>query len=249
MFAAMKRSFKSGLVPSNYPTDAWLDKAAEHLKYSPDYRALEGFESILLFVCDEMQAGHKCEQVLTHSQYDDVAAMHLAPAFTKSDFSFWKKSLGKESYPVPLEGIKQYVPEWKHTNKLLKNIPKAQLVDLEPRSIRGELFAVRPYKLLELDKYKENGVVFQRNRIQVDIPYLYRVSNAYATSQFVYKCTSLEAFMYVGVKDYWKDFLDAGFQFNLVSMVKNEMNVSAGYTPHDFVKFPYYHFNLNEYKL
>jgi hypothetical protein len=118
---------------------------------TPDWYALETKRSCLLFVADEMMRGYAAHRLLPQEM-----VQRYGYAYTIGKFSMFKKMLGKRTYPV-------IFPE---VEGMVGRIARAELAP-----IMGELYIVKPSLIKELDKYKENGRVHHRIRVQLDIPY------------------------------------------------------------------------------
>ena len=167
--------------------------------YTPDLWNLEQYKFQLVFIYDECMRGHKAYDVIKEG------SVSIAPCFTNTNYTLWKKKLGRETYPIPLE-----TPYF--------NVPKAR--------IKGELWAMRPYQIIKLDKYKQNGVLFQRKRVYVALPYrelrynpeLSGFGSKVLSQQYV---RLIKVWMYLGVEDIWNDQLDAGFSFEPVGLYKS----------------------------
>jgi hypothetical protein len=228
MFNALKK-FTSGLVPNEYPSPAFFHTYEVLSKYTPDISTLQRRYAHWVFVCGEEQRGHKNDSLVPAAYGNTITGP--VTAFTPPIFTLWKKRLGLQSFAIPLYNPKSEAPY------NAKNMA---------RSIRGELHLIRPEQFLILDKYKENGKVYDRIPIEISVPYMKTTRNQYATAEFGYRCTIIPAWMYVGVADYWAEHLDAGFHFTQVKTVNRHLQ--SGYSMHDFITYPYYHFTQDEYK-
>ena len=239
LFAMFKRKseVKSDLA-------RWQEEVEENNKHTPDIPHLFTKWTWLLFVCDEMQRGHR-NSVMLSDVFGPAIRLPLAPAFTKPEFSMWKKKLGKESYPVPLQGITEGPDPLKITSAKLASMKPSYKIPISQRCIRGELYVVTPERILKLDKYKENTVVFARKQVDILVPYMRTVRNEYATAEQAYACAVMPAWMYVGKNEYWKDHIDGGFQFSLVNTDQQQSFTSYGL--YDFIDNPYYNFTSDQY--
>ena len=103
-------------------------------------------------MADELMTGHRGHDLLEN---DDVLTDKCV-AYTHRKFSMFRKNLGKASYPIILP------PTEDHPGTIAR-------AELAP--VRGEVYFVKPYQMIELDNYKNNGVVFNRERVFLDIPY------------------------------------------------------------------------------
>lgn len=193
------------------PSAEWLEAANDKTLYTPDVWEIERHPTQLIFVYDEMmKLHHKHKMVAEHS-------VTIGAALTIDKFTLWKKRLGKESYPIPLDG------RW-------SGVPRLR--------IKGELYAVQSNQVKELDKYKVNGIYFLRQRVELAFPYTYIVWTNGDGVRAVGDCErKIEAWMYVGVPDFWADQLDGGYMFNPVKT----------YTPHKEWEDKYYYFSRQEY--
>jgi gamma-glutamylcyclotransferase (GGCT)/AIG2-like uncharacterized protein YtfP len=168
-----------------------------------------------------------------HPNHDRLVREHgkmEATAFTPPEFSLWKKKLGPASFPVAL--AQQYAGS-------------------PLKSVKGELYSISSEALIELDKHRENMQQYNRVRVPIRIPYRAFVflkerievhgepgtepqflSSAWLPQQI----GIVQAWMYVGSKDYWCPQLDAGYLF---SPVTRYFNVKQN--------FDYYYYSTQEY--
>lgn len=201
MFKAIRR-----LLPGQHQIDpALLWEAQNEIQFSPDIAWLEQYQTQLVFVVDDLQSHFK-----NHSLMSDGLCAGLGHAFTRDPFLMWKKPLGLESFPIPI------VPNANNTS-IVRWYPK-------PAIIKGELYAIRPYAFLALDKHRANGVQFQRRRIRLNYPF-HEVKksddpifdpNKTALSRTELKLhqriflserwyANPSAWMYIGREDYWSN--------------------------------------------
>lgn len=187
MLTALKKLFTAEKV-----NDPQLHEWHIQNTLSPDVWFLEQFQYQLFFFPDEMMQGRR-----QHNIIKDVAlgGEPLHPGcFTASKYTFWKKDLGVESFPIAL-------PETYQPSNWLRKPPVAA-------RIQGELYAIRPHIIWKkLDILRHNRVQFQRRRVDISIPYkevryndvrpLPIVSDVYVRS--------VRAWMYEGIPDYWDD--------------------------------------------
>ena len=214
MFGILRK--KERLIRTNtLPPQEWLSAASEPLKFSPDYSRLERYEYQLLFVCDELQRGHRLNPALGDQ------AMFGATAFTKDKFTLWKKRLGRWSSATVID---------------------RGYHDVMSSRVKGEIFAVRPWDLKNLDTIKENGYHYARRRIILDVPYrqVYWQKDGpggggvHVTQS---KVQQVKAWAYVGLPEYWDDQIDSGLLFKPVGL----------FFPRKEYEEPYYCFTSQEY--
>lgn len=190
-------------------------------KWTPDMAQLCRYEIQLIFLADEFQRFHpKHELIKTHATY-------LCNADTYFPFVVWKKALGEESYPVPMEAEKFSLQPWQ--------IPRKG----DTGVVRGELFAVMPHKVFPiLDKHRQNGLQFIRKRVPVQVKYQqksYSLRDGWHLSGW--RIQTIEAWMYMGDPDFWNWDAQEYGSLNAVRMFK----------PNDDANPQYYRFTTAEY--
>lgn len=165
-----------------HPTENWM---ASTLRYTPDLALLQEKEHWWIFICGEEMSKH-------HKDWLMDPEKPRYEAFTaKEDYILWRKYLGQKTVAIPLlaDSI-PYVKNMKLNNNCM--YPAARL--------RGQLFKILPEHFIELDEYKENGVVFDRQRVDILIPYSSLDEDVNQKRHLKY----LQAWMYVGKPDFWR---------------------------------------------
>ena len=147
-----------------------VDELLLRKKYTPDFGELRLYENILVFVYDELKVDGFQSSILSESKF-------LGEARTMHN-SFLMKS--SSTNPVVF----------------VNNKPK----DINKGYIRGEVYAVPPETLLQLDKAKFNGFLYRRQK-----KYIFLMDQEYQTKQGN-KRPSVEAFMYLGIPEYWESY-------------------------------------------
>lgn len=152
---------------------------------TPDIWKLEQFERQFLFV-----VGDQIERNLAQ-EASFVPIPKYPVCYSHESVTLWKKDLGVRSYPIVLP--KSYRPTG------FTRYP------IEPAPVVGELWSILPNQFILLDKHKQNGIQFRRERVDVQFPYhevgwskerpLHKISRQY----FVTK----PAWMYIGIPEYW----------------------------------------------
>lgn len=128
----------------------------ELTRFTPDYQRLEQQNWNIFLICDDMMGGHEFHSLL----HDEAYARKLyGVTYTQNSYVMFRKNLGKFSYPVFLD------PEQITSPGTIKRTMG------EPCIVKGELWAIRPSRVLELDKHRLNTVEFLRRRVSVDIPF------------------------------------------------------------------------------
>jgi hypothetical protein len=191
--------------------EQWLDSAKP--EYTPDIARLQLSTHWNFFIYDEMMRRHSMHNELKDSEYWGVG-------YTLFDnFTMFKQDLGRRSSPIVLVGADVQVPlPGISTSRLLAKIPKLNKVR-RPARIKGELFTVPTDLILELDKYNLNTVQFERVRVDVLVPCrkVWHNSRAGTFTSEEHKRV-VRAFMYIGVRSYWDNLIDGGFNYKLTSM-------------------------------
>lgn len=218
---------------ASFPPE-WI--AAAVPRYTFDTPSLEARFNHNVFVCDSLMN--------RRSQHEELGVDKLFEgiAMTRDRFSFWRRDLGKYSSAVPMVG----------------SVEKAVTAP-----IRGELWSIATPTMFKLDELYENGVQFQRVRVQLDVPVSIvnrKNSNILDRSAFEFAIKQpmflerVSAFMYIGCQDYWEPMFSSGtklstatkFGEKLTERVDRNGNVYAAskiFTPHNPLLKPYHFFD------
>jgi hypothetical protein len=190
MFQAAKKFFgKEAQAEPSPEAVEWLKQC----QLTPDIWKLEQFMYKLLFVSDDLMMGRKNHSLIEEYVY---AGAPLHPTcYTSQKFTFWRKDLGVNSFPIPMEY--SYKPS---------NWVRVQPI---PARIKGELYAIRPNALISLDNHRQNGLQFRRVTADILLPYRevkYSKDkpNPTISDDRIY---TLPAQMYVGIPEYWDDMI------------------------------------------
>jgi len=200
------------------PPDEWLEEQDKKTRYTPDIASLEKKLFQRLFLCCNVQKGF---------EYHSIVEEHAVPysaAFTQQAFLVYTKKLGSESFPIPLEFLDySFVPR----------LP-----------IKGTLMLVEPSAIAKLDTFKLNGEEFLRCRKKIVVPYRHTKNSKLSNEEWIRYCNELkipdnydkivhrmfvDAWMYVGVEQFWKPLLDAGYTTEPTSFYENK-NVGKYYS-------------------
>ena len=165
---------------------AILEAADAAVEYTPDMWRLNRYEWQRLFVPDEMQRGFYRYPLIQEDSF------FRARGFTEESYVMYKKKLGEATYAITLPGP-------------VFNDPIAH--------IGGQVHYVRPHVFKELDRLKLNGLHFERKRVSILVPFREQVTNRTAGHERVRRAN---AWMYVGIPDYWVPQLDGGYLFDRV---------------------------------
>jgi len=170
----------------------------DRLQFTPDYPTLSQRRSHLFFVPDDMaQLQHNHN--LIHG--GSLSGFYpLAYGYTTKRFSFVKKELGLKSFPIALElsrDTQDNLPVWMS----------------DEYRLRGEIYAIRPQQFIVLDTHRQNGVQFERVKLNINIGFQKYYKRKGKPDYFLEReeMITVPMFMYVGREAYWKDQLEAGF--------------------------------------
>lgn len=238
MLNLLKKVFtkeEEALPPQNW----WKDGIP---RYTPDITLLQRSEYQRVFVCDEMMKAHSMHRLLGEDKLsgaNENLPQGKWTAITQDKFSLIRKNLGKFSSVIPLQ--QQYA-----------NAPFAR--------VRGELYGIPSTHMEKLDNFKENGVVFTRERVKLLIPYRKltqdwwakdRERYEWAVSQTPYWDTSIDAWMYVGMPKIWDERLTRHLKTtyrlvngNMLKVIKNNLyRPVKSFTPRNKLLEEYYYFS------
>lgn len=169
--------------------------------YTPDINALEHQQRHKIFVADDMMTGGQYHDYITEQNlFGRHPACH---GYTEDDFTFWNRNLKKESYPIALEGVKDY---------------KLGTFNNTPARIWGQVYSIRGSQFKKLDFLRENGYAFLRQRRVILIPHQKAFLKPVPDVSYEMK-HRMECWMYVGIRSYWEPLLDGGFDFSPVKQI------------------------------
>lgn len=189
----------------------------ERTQFTPDAHILNRHQAKLLFVHDDMAQLQPMHDLVQEGSLSGFYPFDYG--YTTKKFSFVKKDLGLKSFPIALDLDRE----------TRDNLP---VFISEEYRIRGELYAIRPCQFYKLDTHRQNGIQFERRRVNINVGYrkLYRTHwfNAKGIQKYEYnlgkeEMTTVEAFMYVGRNEYWKDqLLSDGFNFQPIPVIQED---------------------------
>ncbi len=163
------------------PTQAEMARLTGEFPFTPDGAVLNTRPFHLLLVYDRMQSNGD-----DHSFFGGEA-MQIATVFTKDKFAMIKRTIGAETYPIPLP----------RSPIAIKELP-----------IRGELRLVPKEKLFELDTERKNGVMFERQMVWTTVPFRSRQGQRLMPEL---KFHNVKCWMYVGIQSFWEPLVDDHF--------------------------------------
>lgn len=119
------------------------------------------------------------EQSATHLVFDygdqRSYGSHVSTAFTQERLSMWQQNSMDGAPPIVLKA-------W---GDVISEVPRAK--------IGGDLYLMSTEELVYLDKHRENGVVFQRKRVPLNVPDFRNGDTP----------LNIRAWMYYGCKEHW----------------------------------------------
>lgn len=186
------------------------------IRFTPDAVQLEQRQLHRLFVPDELAEG-----MSDHHRVDGLS-LTLASAYTRDKFIMYKHEKVVEEIGEPKTKVigVPLLDNRSHSEKQKVQLPGDRNFMAK---VRGQLMAVFPKVLFELDIYRENTVQFNRKRVHVCIPYyeqgVNRDGKEFMTGEKVF---IIEAWMYVGSREYWEPFIDNGFYFKKAGIFPSE---------------------------
>jgi len=186
-------------------------------EFTPDLWLLEQKKAHLFFIHDDMAQLQPFHDLVKAGSLSGFYPMNYG--YTAKKFTFVKKNLGLKSFPIALD-----LP-FEDREKL------PQYMSNEHR-IRGEIYAIRPRQIVELDNHRQNGVQFQRIRVNINIGFRklmrHSITSSTGKKYSEYNLTkeemiSQEMCMYVGRRDYWMDQLESGFfDFQPIDIIEED---------------------------
>lgn len=206
-----------------------LDKAIANSRMTPDIPWLETKHSQRVFVPDQLMRDHRQNDlIMEHGVYGAIG-------FTNERFTLWKRKLKQNSFAIPLRIY-------------YTGVPLAR--------IKGEIWALLPYQLMELDKYYNQnldimnpyGVLltpFIRRRVSITIPYHQEllVKNTQTGMEYVKPTGTIydvmDCWIYLGNPLYWPTHLDAGLTFDPVRRYRHRESRIGEY--YHWTKQEYFH--------
>lgn len=187
----------------------------QRLQFTPDYPQLSQKKSHLVFIHDDMMQTQQNHKLVVDGSLSGFYPFTYG--YTTRRFSFVKKELALKSFPVALD---------------LRDTSELPAFMANTSRIRGEIYAVRPQTLIDLDTHRQNGVQFQRTRVNINIGtrklrrHNRNEKAGHPNVEYVLgkeEMFSQQCWMYIGREDYWKDQLEAGFfDFKPIDIIEED---------------------------
>lgn len=163
------------------PEPVWEPELSE---FSPDIWKLEQYETQRIFVADSSLDGLLREAT-------DIAEPIYQSCYTFMPYTLWRKDLGKDhTYSVILPGT--YRPtgfvRW----------------PVESFPVHGRVWDINPKQFILLDKARQNGLQFRRERIPISYPLVgVRWNRKAPIPKAVDHHIIFDAWAYIGIPEYW----------------------------------------------
>jgi hypothetical protein len=222
------------------------------LKHTPDVLRLQQRSNWLVFLCCELQHRIGSIENQAHQQWLEEG-FQVWEGFTKEHFTMWKNDLGKLSHPVVFKR-------------------EGRLSAVSHNKVRGNIVRMRTPRLIKLDGERQNGVQFQRVRVQVSVPHFALIpvkdrsshqrlhGGNYVKGDYqAVPCEQLVwAWMYIGRPEFWLEDLrkvntvkftrsDARRNDEHILVLNGKTVASVPrYLPNNENNEPYYYFAPNE---
>lgn len=193
---------------------ALVHEDKQRLQFTPDYHVIGTRKGNLVFVHDDMmmlQPNHELVRVGLSGFYP------FAYGYTSQRFNFVKKDLGLKSFPVALQ---------------LKDDSDMPMHVANSYRIRGELYALRPESVIALDTHRQNGVQFERVRMNINVASRALRHSSWTDANGIDKheyrldrenMITVPCWMYVGREAYWKDQLASEFfSFKPIDIIQED---------------------------
>ncbi len=206
----MLKALKNFLHPPQQEDIDPIVEWAHQNEHTPDMWKLEQYIRQLIFVPCDMKEGGNNHSLIAEA----INGPSYKDAYTADEYTFWKKDLGGYSFPIVLP--KDYRPDG------------FTIVPVESAPIKGELYFIRPPQFKVLDNHKNRGLQFTRERVGIRIPYRtvsYGPKRPLPVISNHNYFATVQAWMYIGVKEYWHDMIGGIFKSQMDLYVHDQPRV------------------------
>ena len=189
------------------------DKAM--LRFTPDYPLLSQKKSHLVFIHDDMMQTLPNHRLIVEGSCSGFYP--LCYGYTTKTYNFVKKSLSQASYPIAFD---------------LKDVGHLPVYMANRHRIRGEIYAIRPFQMIALDNHRQNGVEFQRQKVNINVGYRrqYRTHYFNSLGNKIYnyhlgkdEMLAQPCWMYFGKEEFWSEQLrDGFFSFDKIPIIEED---------------------------
>lgn len=222
-------------------------------QWTPDRMELEKveFQPVFLY-CNLVRGGalHEYIDGLYPTRFGDESANPYA--FTARRFEMWLTQQGSVSFPVALESKAPILSHPKTGIPVHRHRPRRGL-------IKGRIFMIRSEHMKVLDNLKQNGVLFNRQKVWTQIPYRLQIINPLpdhtsyttGTTPGEEQIERGEVWMYLGNPDFWDQYpmceLERAKSYYYPDVMRRRKGVDFNVQGKPWMRDePYYFFNAKE---
>lgn len=168
--------------------------------WTKDQYILEQYYHQLMFIPDEM---------INLPELEDISVKVMSPiVYTHNKFRAYQQAIGKDEKGNIIYRPIFMPPEYEPHNFIRPDL------DHGPAKIRGELHLVWSNKIYLLDKARQNGVQFARQRVRISYPYRFvQFGKKHPLPKISAHSYSdkIVAWMYIGIPTYWDPLIGGIF--------------------------------------
>jgi hypothetical protein len=218
MLGEIRKAICDFIEPQPKITNDWFNQYC--LNFTPDLAEIESTRTHhMVFICDTMMDGCKDRLFLTS------ATEHQAYAYTALQMVLWRERTDHVHRVIPILEPRPFArlgwcdPPKRATRKIIS------------APIRGQILKIPTEVLIELDKLKQNGIMFQRTKMLVSIPAVRSFAKKDGTMEEApEKIYKVYTWMYVGNNDYWDNHIDGGFSFTPARIIQPRQTKTPPWT-------------------
>lgn len=177
----------------------FLKNCVNEYSYTPDWVELEQSEYVPVFLyCNLMRGGslHHCiEDVFKAKSVDGLSVNPYV--FSHRRYEMWQTKDGRDSYPIALPS-RLTTPKLSVASGTITSYPMKGYV-------KGRVYFIPSAHMKDLDRLKQNGVLFNRIKIGVKLPYRIQNVDESGLSLGKEEFETMDVWMYIGRREYWDD--------------------------------------------
>lgn len=216
------------------PDEQFLQRIEAERDRSPDLTKLQSRKYRAFFIYDTLMKGRKDFHLIEPFilQTDPEGDSTVYNAYTNDRFEVWQRTRD-DGYSFPV-ALRTGSPTAKNdfSQKGGNSVGSAR--------VKGKLYLIDTSVINSLDNIKANRLVFERELVDVLIPYKTRTIHKESLKS-IHISDELpqivRAQMYVGINEHWEPMLDGGYEFQPVQLFRP--NQAKVWNPeHE----PYYYF-------
>lgn len=214
-----------------------VSMAKDGSSFTPDAVQLEKKAWQPVFICCQLgKGGTEHHHIDGHCKLtDDEGRSTNMAVLTTDRFELWQALRGEETYPIALR-TKSKPASMFEAELNMRNARRSAL-------LKGKLYQIRSDMMFILDRIRHNGVVFNRELIDCQIPFRFLGGQQLGEARLSHEYTRpAKAWFYVAENEFWEPLIDGGSYFKPARLVRPRHP--------EFRKWavePYYMFNPREY--